>query len=52
MDTETEGLQQALESDAARLVRLIAHLAPTAGLQSADTARLDQLAAAARTPRG
>ena len=39
-----------LDADTAKLMALIAAIAPKAGLQPAETARIDQLAASLRHP--
>lgn len=51
MRDENAHIRRALENDAAHLIRIIAEIAPAAGLDPANIARLDQLAAATRYHR-
>ncbi len=51
MTTNDDHLGERLDNDTARLLRLIATIAPKAGLEPGEVARLDQLAASWRESR-
>lgn len=51
MTTPDDELRARLDTDTARLLQLIATIAPKAGLEAGEVARLDQLAASWRESR-